>query len=135
MTVVLGIFVVLIILFAIWLVAFKLQQNEYRDFDNDFNQGLELIREGKYDEGLAICNDFMDKYFTTVGCHGVVLGVKLSNNETITKEFCNSFPTEYEENLPWALKIFISFESPNRAENFEKQSLAFRQQCYSYVSS
>lgn len=127
-----GVVGLILILSLIFFILFSIQREEYREAVNNIeNKALELIRQRNYNAGLKICDEFSLKYYTTYVCHSVALGIKLSNKEIITKEFCDSFPLKFESNLPFVLRLF---EKLNKAELFEKEALQQKESCESYIT-
>jgi hypothetical protein len=88
-------------------------------------QGLTLIREGKYDEGLSKCNEM---YYREGTCYIVMLGIKLGKNESITKDFCDSIPIS--DNEPF----YMSWILPSR-KNYLKNINDAKDSCYSQILS
>ena len=125
--IVLGIIFTLLILFLVGRFNFLNEQSKFAEKWNVVTEGLTLIKEGKYEEGLNRCSEFT--YYNTNLCHAAVFLTKRERNESISLEFCESIPTELKENYPLTIKIFSFFENPNAVENFRKESLDLIEQC------
>ena len=128
--------IVIFILLIIFLIGYFNFQSEREIYYNDFefiNEGLKLIGEEKYDEGMAKCNEFKQSSHSI--CHAATVQLKKAKNKTITKEFCDSIPTKFESNRAFTLDFFRFFEAPNEAEIFERDAQKLAEECYQASSS
>lgn len=87
-----------------------------------------LIREGKYQEGLRLCDSFY--YETTISGYSIALDIKLKNGEPIPPAFCRSFSNGYQQNSPILLKIFRFFEEPDLSYQMNKRAKELREKCF-----
>ena len=124
---------VLLVIFLIGYLNFQSEREKYYEKYKVIDEGLNLIRDGKYEEGLSKCSEFT--YYNTYVCHGAVVATKKKRGEPVTVEFCESIPTELKSNWPLTLKIFRLFENPNEADNFKKNSLDIIELCKQVSSS
>jgi len=127
--------IVIVVLLVIFLIGYSNFQSEKTKFSEKWgvvSEGITLIHEGKYNEGLDKCNEFT--YYNTYLCHAAVVLTKKERGEPISLEFCQSIPTELNENYPFTIKLFRLFENPNAAEDFKKSSLDIVEQCKQAVS-
>jgi len=128
--------IVVIIVFILSLVGFTIfsfERNKLMVAEKSISQAVDLIKQGRYQDGIDICNNFSLEYYTTYFCHASNLGVKLGNNVSITKEFCDSYPREFKSNLHWILKLFRFFERPNEAGEYAYSVYEQRESCYSHI--
>lgn len=78
-----GVIVLAILMIITALVSIKYV--EYQQSGEFLAEGLELLRAGQYEAGLAKCEQMA---YSKVICYTTLLGLKLGRNETITADLC-----------------------------------------------
>ena len=76
-----------ILILIIWGIILFNEYTKFKKSSTLLEEGLQLLREGKYEEGLNKCNQMT---YRRGICYTTLLGLKLGENETITTEFCDS---------------------------------------------
>lgn len=115
------IFLIVIILtsLCVALIFYFVYEAQLKNFKEEQEKAIytasKLIEEGRYDEGIKICNDVSNNYATTIACHSYIIQHKLDANETLSAEFCNSIPLIKKRNLPFTLKV-VGLLKPKEAE-------------------
>ncbi len=119
---------------VLWsLLQLEKDREEFIQQLNPMLEGLTLIRESKYTEGLDKCGETI-KVFPNIICHQAALTLMKEKGEKIDPLFCDSIPTTFENNLPLTLQIYSFFENLDRTEIFEKKSLILKEECFAGVT-
>lgn len=127
------IFIILIMLTGATLFSFQYKKDvrEVEKISQQFEEGLKLIREGKFNEGLERCETFNSD--SVIICIETIKSITEGKKLPFLREYCERIPEKYYNKSPLTLRLFNlnTYARKQKEMNHE----ASTEKCYSYVSN